>query len=67
MQHILASGAQNGSCIVWDLRQKKAWCELRDPQQGTVADIAWNPDQGLHLVTGDVCCAMLYCVFVLQA
>lgn len=23
--HILASAAQNGSCIVWDLRQKKAW------------------------------------------
>lgn len=24
--HILASASQNGSCIVWDLRQKKAWC-----------------------------------------
>jgi protein transport protein SEC31 len=23
--HILASSAQNGSCIVWDLRQKKSW------------------------------------------
>jgi WD40 repeat protein len=23
--HILASSSQNGSCIVWDLRQKKAW------------------------------------------
>ena len=23
--YILASAAQNGSCIVWDLRQKKAW------------------------------------------
>lgn len=23
--HILASSAQNGSCFVWDLRQKKAW------------------------------------------
>lgn len=26
-------------------------CELRDPAGGTVSDIAWNPDQGLHLVT----------------
>ena len=23
--HILASSSQNGSCIIWDLRQKKAW------------------------------------------
>jgi protein transport protein SEC31 len=23
--HILASSAQNGSCFVWDLRQKRAW------------------------------------------
>ncbi|KAJ1425674.1 hypothetical protein B484DRAFT_451002 [Ochromonadaceae sp. CCMP2298] len=49
--HILASAAQNGSCYIWDLRQKKAWCELRDPSGGCVADIAWNPDQGLHFVT----------------
>lgn len=26
--HILASSAQNGSCFVWDLRQKKAWYVL---------------------------------------
>jgi len=49
--HILASSAQNGSCFVWDLRQKKAWCELRDPSGGCVSDLAWNPDQGLHIVT----------------
>lgn len=49
--HILASSAQNGQCIVWDLRQKKAWCELRDPTGGAISDIAWNPDQGLHFVT----------------
>lgn len=23
--HIIASSAQNGSCFVWDLRQKRAW------------------------------------------
>ncbi len=26
-------------------------CELRDPAGGLVSDVAWNPDQGLHLVT----------------
>jgi protein transport protein SEC31 len=49
--HILASAAQNGSAIVWDLRQKRAWCELREPSGGSISDIAWNPDQGLHLIT----------------
>eukprot|EP00602_Paraphysomonas_sp_CaronLab_P005046 CAMPEP_0185030580 /NCGR_PEP_ID=MMETSP1103-20130426/17560_1 /TAXON_ID=36769 /ORGANISM="Paraphysomonas bandaiensis, Strain Caron Lab Isolate" /LENGTH=1052 /DNA_ID=CAMNT_0027565771 /DNA_START=108 /DNA_END=3263 /DNA_ORIENTATION=+ len=49
--HIMASSSQNGSCIVWDLRQKKAWCELREPSGCCISDIAWNPDQGLHLVT----------------
>ncbi|GAB5032925.1 secretory protein sec31 [Nannochloropsis oceanica] len=49
--HILASCSGNGSSIVWDLRQKKPYCELRDPARGPVADIAWNPDEGLHMVT----------------
>jgi protein transport protein SEC31 len=49
--HILASSALNGSCFIWDLRQKRAWCELRDPSGGSIADVAWNPDQGLHIVT----------------
>ena len=26
-------------------------CELRDPSGGCVSDLAWNPDQGLHIVT----------------
>jgi hypothetical protein len=43
--HILASAAQNGSTFIWDLRQKKAWCELRDPAGGMVSDVAWNPEQ----------------------
>lgn len=49
--HILASAAQNGGCYIWDLRLKRAWCELRDPSGGVVSDVAWNPDQGLHIVT----------------
>jgi protein transport protein SEC31 len=26
-------------------------CELKDPSGSCVSDIAWNPDQGLHLIT----------------
>ncbi|CAM9628396.1 unnamed protein product, partial [Phaeothamnion confervicola] len=51
VSHILATAAANGSCIVWDLRQKKPWCELRDSSRASCADVAWNPDEGLHLVT----------------
>lgn len=51
VSHILASCAQNGSCIVWDLKGKKAWCELKEPMGGSFTDICWNPDQGLNLVT----------------
>lgn len=49
--HILASSSINGTTIIWDLRQKKAWCELRDPNGGSVSDISWNPDQGLNIIT----------------
>jgi len=49
--HILASASANGSCHVWDLRQKKSWCELRDAKKGAIADIAWNPIEGLQIVT----------------
>ena len=30
VSHILATASQSGATIVWDLRQKKPWCELRD-------------------------------------
>jgi len=49
--HILASSSQDGSCLVWDLRAKKPWCELRDATRGSIADIAWNPLEGLQIVT----------------
>lgn len=54
VSHIMATAAQNGSCIVWDLKQKKPWCELRDPNRAPITDVAWNPDQGQHLVTGKI-------------
>ena len=39
-------GRSGGGRVVFPYR-----CELRDPSGGTIADVAWNPDQGLHLVT----------------
>ncbi|CAM9755309.1 unnamed protein product, partial [Hapterophycus canaliculatus] len=53
VSHIMATAAQNGSCIVWDLKQKKPWCELRDANRAPITDVAWNPEQGQHLVTGE--------------
>jgi protein transport protein SEC31 len=50
--HIVASAAADGTVAVWDLKAQKAWCELRGEAAGqAVADIAWNPSQGLHLMT----------------
>ena len=44
--------AGNGTVVVWDLKQNKAWCELRCESSGAaVADMAWNPSEGLHLLT----------------
>eukprot|EP00579_Thalassiosira_antarctica_P000907 CAMPEP_0201876878 /NCGR_PEP_ID=MMETSP0902-20130614/8436_1 /ASSEMBLY_ACC=CAM_ASM_000551 /TAXON_ID=420261 /ORGANISM="Thalassiosira antarctica, Strain CCMP982" /LENGTH=1129 /DNA_ID=CAMNT_0048404213 /DNA_START=68 /DNA_END=3457 /DNA_ORIENTATION=+ len=51
VSHILASSSANGSVVVWDLRQKKPWCELRVESNCPVSDIAWNPTQGLHMMT----------------
>lgn len=50
--HIVASAAADGTVAVWDLNSRKAWCELRGETAGqAVADVAWNPSQGLHLLT----------------
>uniref|UniRef100_A0A7S3PXW7 WW domain-containing protein n=1 Tax=Chaetoceros debilis TaxID=122233 RepID=A0A7S3PXW7_9STRA len=50
--HIVASGAGNGIATIWDLRQNKPWCELRCEVSGAaVADLAWNPSNGMHLIT----------------
>ena len=49
--HIVATGDNGGNCIVWDLRQKKPWCELRDPSRCALTTVSWNPTEGLHLVT----------------
>ena len=52
VSHILASANGDGTAVVWDLRQKKPWCELRCEASGaTVSDLVWNPTQGLHICT----------------
>ncbi|KAG7392468.1 protein transport protein S31 [Phytophthora boehmeriae] len=51
VNYILATGSQNGSVIVWDLKQKKPWCELRDPARGAATALAWNPNEGLQIAT----------------
>lgn len=50
--HIVASAAADGTVSVWDVKGRKAWCELRGEAAGqAVADVAWNPTQGFHLLT----------------
>ncbi|KAL7579856.1 hypothetical protein ACA910_004868 [Epithemia clementina (nom. ined.)] len=49
--HIVATAAADGSVTVWDLKGHKAWCELRAEAGQAVADLVWNPKQGLHLLT----------------
>lgn len=52
VSHIVASATGEGIVAVWDMRQKKRWCEIRCEQSGVpVSDLAWNPTEGLHMVT----------------
>ncbi|CAJ1954327.1 unnamed protein product [Cylindrotheca closterium] len=52
VSHIVASAAADGTVSVWDLKSKKSWCNLRCESAGkAVADLAWNPSEGLHLLT----------------
>jgi len=56
---ILASAAADGSVIVWDLRGKKTFCEIRDSSRNAaVTALAWNPAQGLLMMTGSESGAM---------
>lgn len=50
--HIVASANGNGTVVIWDLRQKKAWCELRcEASNVAVSDVAWHPTEGLQIIT----------------
>ncbi|KAF0687464.1 Aste57867_20801 [Aphanomyces stellatus] len=49
--HILASGSQSGTTVVWDMKSKKPWCELKDMSRSPVSCVAWNPNEGLHIIT----------------
>jgi len=48
--HIVASAARDGTVGIWDIKSRKAWCELRAGDQA-ISDVAWNPTQGFHLLT----------------
>ena len=48
--HIVASAASDGTVSIWDIKSRKAWCELRAGDQA-ISDMAWNPTQGFHLLT----------------
>ncbi|GAX19890.1 protein transport protein SEC31 [Fistulifera solaris] len=47
--HIVATGSAEGTVTVWDLASGKPWCEIATGS--AVADVHWNPTQGLYLVT----------------
>ena len=49
--HILATATLGGTVVVWDLKENKPWCQLRDPHRASVSDVVWAPNDGLYLVT----------------
>jgi len=49
--HILASAADDGTCIVWDLKNNKTFCTLQQPLRLRYSDIAWNPNEGFQIIT----------------
>jgi protein transport protein SEC31 len=49
--HILASSDNKGVCIIWDLRNKKPWGQVRDPNRSIYSAVAWNPSEGMHFLT----------------
>ena len=51
VSHILATATLAGVVVVWDLKENKPWCQLRDPHRAAIADVAWAPNDGLYLVT----------------
>lgn len=48
--HIVATATVEGTVNVWDVSNQKQWCELRG-DTSAIGDVAWNPSQGLHLLT----------------
>ena len=50
--HIVCTSTASGRVVVWDIRQKTVWCELFDNNTNRVSQVAWNPHDGLQLLTG---------------
>lgn len=53
VKYILGTASAGGNIVVWDLRQQKAWCELREPTGASFSDLSWHPEDGLVLLTGE--------------
>ncbi|OQS02569.1 hypothetical protein THRCLA_21389 [Thraustotheca clavata] len=51
---IVASGCQQGTTTIWDLKQKQPWCQLHDPNRAPVSAIAWSPHEGLQVITASM-------------
>eukprot|EP00586_Coscinodiscus_wailesii_P014845 CAMPEP_0172501496 /NCGR_PEP_ID=MMETSP1066-20121228/150412_1 /TAXON_ID=671091 /ORGANISM="Coscinodiscus wailesii, Strain CCMP2513" /LENGTH=310 /DNA_ID=CAMNT_0013276297 /DNA_START=178 /DNA_END=1107 /DNA_ORIENTATION=+ len=49
--HILAAATSGGTVTVFDTKQSKPWCEIRAESGAPVSAMAWNPTEGLHLLT----------------
>jgi protein transport protein SEC31 len=51
VQHILASGSNQGLTIVWDLKNKKEVVTIKDPGNRTkCSSLSWNPDLPTQLL-----------------
>ena len=48
----MCTSTASGRVVVWDIRQKTVWCELFDNNTNRVSQVAWNPHDGLQLLTG---------------
>lgn len=49
--HILASCSNQGTTVVWDLKQRKEVISFKDPaSRARVSDVAWNPEKPTQLV-----------------
>jgi len=51
--HIVAAAGSDGLVTVWDLKSQRPWCALR-ADGSAISAMAWNPTEGLHLVTASV-------------
>jgi protein transport protein SEC31 len=61
--HIVASAFNNGSCVIWDLKNKRPVLNFVDPnrRQTRWRAVAWNPEESTQLISAsdDDACPVL--------